>query len=410
MSNYNTTLQSNNTDLQAILNTINELPEASGDPVLQDKTVTPTTSSQSITADSGYDGLETVVVEAMPTATQATPSITVNSSGLITATATQTAGYVSAGTKSTTKQLAFQAAKTITPTTVSQTAVSSGYYTGGNITVAGDSNLVAGNIKNGVSIFGVRGNYSGNTGGTSMEDNIVNRTLTSYTNDRVTVIGCYAFASFSSLTTVRFPAVTSTSMYAFFACKKLSSVSFPALQVIGASAFGTCASISTVNFPVTTIIQDYAFASCAGLTTVSFPAVTSIGFSAFYQCKKLSSVSFPETTLISNYAFYYCSGLTSVSFPMASIIGNYAFGNCYSLTKASFPMATSIASYAFYTCSKLSQIYLTNSSVCKLGASNAFSKTSIWSTMGSIFVPSSLVASYKTATNWTYFSNRIYGV
>jgi hypothetical protein len=30
MSNYNTTLQSNNTDLQAILNTINELPETGG--------------------------------------------------------------------------------------------------------------------------------------------------------------------------------------------------------------------------------------------------------------------------------------------------------------------------------------------------------------------------------------------
>ena len=29
-NNYNSTLQSNNTDLQAILNTINELPEASG--------------------------------------------------------------------------------------------------------------------------------------------------------------------------------------------------------------------------------------------------------------------------------------------------------------------------------------------------------------------------------------------
>jgi hypothetical protein len=44
-NNYNLTLQSNNTDLQAILNTINELPEAVGkDPVLQDKTVSPITS------------------------------------------------------------------------------------------------------------------------------------------------------------------------------------------------------------------------------------------------------------------------------------------------------------------------------------------------------------------------------
>ena len=39
------------------------------------------------------------------TATQATPSITVDANGLITASATQTAGYVSAGTKSGTKQL-----------------------------------------------------------------------------------------------------------------------------------------------------------------------------------------------------------------------------------------------------------------------------------------------------------------
>lgn len=137
MANYNSTLQTNNTDLQAILNQINELPEAGGkDPVLQDKTVSPTTSQQTITADSGYDGLSKVTVNAMPTATQATPSITVNSSGLITASATQTAGYVTAGTKSATKQLTTQSAKTVTPTKSSQTAVAKDRYTTGAVTVA----------------------------------------------------------------------------------------------------------------------------------------------------------------------------------------------------------------------------------------------------------------------------------
>lgn len=91
---------------------------------------------------------------------QATPSISVSSAGLITASATQEAGYVSAGTKSATKQLTTQAAQTITPGTANKT-IASGRYLTGTQTIKGDSNLVAGNIKKGVSIFGVSGNYEG---------------------------------------------------------------------------------------------------------------------------------------------------------------------------------------------------------------------------------------------------------
>lgn len=135
--------------------------EQATDPKLQTKTVTPTTAQQAVTPDSGYDGLSKVTVNAMPTATQATPTISVSSAGKITASATQSAGYVSAGTKSATQQLTTQAAKTVTPTTSNQTAVASGRYTTGAITVKGDSNLKAANIKSGVSIFGVAGTHTG---------------------------------------------------------------------------------------------------------------------------------------------------------------------------------------------------------------------------------------------------------
>ena len=124
---------------------------------LQEKVVIPTTSQQDITPDSGYDGLSKVTIAAMPTAEQATPNITVMSSGLVTATATQEEGYVVAGTKSATTQLTTQGPKIITPGTADKTAVAGGRYTTGVIIVKGDANLVAGNIKSGVSIFGVAG-------------------------------------------------------------------------------------------------------------------------------------------------------------------------------------------------------------------------------------------------------------
>lgn len=76
------------------------------------------------------------VTGTMPTQTLPTPSIEVSSGGLITVKDTLSAsGYVASGTKSATKQLTTQAAKTITPSTSSQTAVASGRYTTGAVTV-----------------------------------------------------------------------------------------------------------------------------------------------------------------------------------------------------------------------------------------------------------------------------------
>lgn len=140
----------------------------------QNKSVIPTESSQSITYDNGYTGLGTVTVGAISdtyvgsaidvnptptvsgatvtipvgyydtqatksvaTATHANPTASVNSTnGLVTASHTQTAGYVSAGTTTGTLQLTTQAAATITPSTSSQTAVAAGRYTLGAVTVA----------------------------------------------------------------------------------------------------------------------------------------------------------------------------------------------------------------------------------------------------------------------------------
>lgn len=110
----------------------------------------------------GADG--SIVTGTLPEVTQATPTISVSSGGLITASATQSGGIVEGGSKSATQQLTTQAAKTVTPGTAAQTAVASGRYTTGDVVVAGDANLVPENIAEGVSIFGVDGTYSGGGG------------------------------------------------------------------------------------------------------------------------------------------------------------------------------------------------------------------------------------------------------
>lgn len=121
------------------------------------KSVIPSTIEQTVSPDSGYDGLASVTVNAMPAGSVGTPSISVNSStGVITATAAVDAGYVDGTDKTGTKTLTTKAAATITPGTSNQT-IAAGTYLTGNQTIAGDADLKAANIKSGVNIFGVSG-------------------------------------------------------------------------------------------------------------------------------------------------------------------------------------------------------------------------------------------------------------
>lgn len=164
MSNK-TELQSNNIDLQSILNVINALPEAgSGNPTLQEKTVSPSTNSQDITPDNGYDGLSKVTVNAMPTAALELPSIVALSDGNVYATSQQSqGGYIAAGSRVTNNL---------------------------KLSSAHDSDFVASNIKNGVTIFGLTGTYNGDGGNI---DDLIPLAPFTYTVDAVSGAS-YGFA------------------------------------------------------------------------------------------------------------------------------------------------------------------------------------------------------------------------
>lgn len=143
-------------------------------------------SGRTVTVPAGY--YPSQVSKSIASATQATPSITVSSGGLITASATQSAGYVTSGTKSATKQLTTQAGKTVTPGRTQQTAVASGRYTTGTVYVAGDTDLVAANIKKGINIFGVAGTLEGkNIIELQASDLLSNEPITRNSSKKITI-------------------------------------------------------------------------------------------------------------------------------------------------------------------------------------------------------------------------------
>lgn len=133
----------------------------------QSKTTNPSTSQVVVTPDTGYT-LSSVTVNAMPIGALSAPTIN-TSTGLIT-TSVRSSGYISSGT-ATTLQLSTQSSQTITPTTTNQT-ISSGKYLIGTQTISGDANLVAGNIKKDVTIFGVTGTHEGGGSGTLITKSI----------------------------------------------------------------------------------------------------------------------------------------------------------------------------------------------------------------------------------------------
>ena len=107
----------------------------------QAKTVTPNESQQVVSPDEGYAGLKSVTVNAISKT------------------------YVGSG-------ITKKAAATYTPGTSNQT-IGANQYLSGAQTIKGDSKLVAGNIRSGVSIFGVTGTVVA-----ASSPNLQNKTVT----------------------------------------------------------------------------------------------------------------------------------------------------------------------------------------------------------------------------------------
>ena len=182
-----------------------------------------------------------------------------------------------------------------------------------------------------------------------------------------------------------------------------------------------------------TSIRPSAFVGLSNLTEVSFPECKTIGYGAFSGCSQLSKISFPECTTIYTGAFNRCI-IREAIFPTCVSLGSMAV-NCETLEKAFFPALPALESSTFAYLSHLNTVVLQNcsfidvdcflscvslESLYMLGSSQAtlsgtgtyyepFGNTKI-PTTGHIYVPASLMDSYKSASYWTKYSSRFEGL
>jgi hypothetical protein len=205
-------------------------------------------------------------------------------------------------------------------------------------------------------------NVASSGGGTNddITRKILNKTITEYSDSELESIGEYGFRS----------------------CNKLISVDIPSVVTLGNSAFHECRALESINAPSVTTIGNYGVCNCIKLASANFPLLTTIGTSAFDGCNAIQSINIP---LVKN-------------LPATSI------RNCRALTSIDLPLVTSIGANAFYYCNSLKYIILRSDSLCTLAATSAFSNCTA---LTNIYVPSNLVDSYKTATNWSTYADLI---
>ena len=171
-----------------------------------------------------------------------------------------------------------------------------------------------------------------------------------------------------------------------------------------------------------------AFRGCTEITSVeiaSIPNNISASADVFYGCSALVSFDFGNLYAIGNSMFRDCTSLAKAeSANIGRLNGTYSFTNT-AITRACFPNLSGLTGRAFEGathleladigncdtvqwnlfngCTALRKLIIRRSSVARLNGWDANVMGGIYNnpTESTIYVPSALISSYQTATNWS---------
>lgn len=387
----------------------------SGDPVtsLQAKTVIPTSQSQTISADSGYDAISEVLVQGDSNLIGSNIASGVSIFGVVgtfagsggTGWETAPESWVEALNRKTISEAygsmvtrirtyAFEQCTSLITVSFPNCSIIEdwAFYTCASLTTAYFPNCTS---------IGKSAFYACHD-------------LNTITFSNCDQISYCAFMNNWKLTEASFPNCTVIGSQAFQSCSSLITAYFPKCATLQSSVFYKCSKLETIFFPECVWIQGFDFYGCSNLTEASFPKCTYIGTSVFYTCYNLTSIYFPNCISIYSYAFCSCTSLSMVSFPRCVNIGSYAFTGCTNLLVASFPNCTTIGASAFTYCTALKSLYILTERVPIL-ANTALNNTPISNSTylgyyGSIYVLSRFLDNFKKAAVWSLYSDRFVGV
>lgn len=320
----------------------------------QDKTVSPSTSAQQVTYDSGYTGLGTVTVEAMPSGTEGTPVATKgavsNHAVDVTPSVTNTEGYIAGGTK------------TGTSVRVSASEL-----------VSGTKSITENGTEDVTNYASVNVNVP-NSYDASDEGKVVsNCALVAQGSQTITENGTYDTTLVDDVT---------VNVSGGGGDDVLNSI----LDGTLAGRFETTASLIRTNI----------LASLNGLTALFSSNATTVDTWAVSRCSNLETAVLLECKIVGSSAFRECPKFKAVD---VSWNGN---------TRGS------INNQCFMNDSLFDTIIIRDTMMWRaLNNMNVFQSTPFWSdgSGGTVYVPQALISSYQSATNWStilgYANNQI---
>lgn len=225
--------------------------------------------------------------------------------------------------------------------------------------------------------------------------------------ESVITIDSYAFAYSDNLASVLLPnSLKHINSSAFYNDGTLTSIIIPNnVTDIGDQVF-SAAGLTSITIPdnVTTLGKA-VFASCSNLENVNLNnRLQELPMNIFYNCSALKSITIPDSvTSIGQQAFRGCSSLTSITIPNSvTSIGKFAFAYCSGLTSITIPNGvTSIGSYAFSNCAALTEMTILATTPPTLESKNAISTATT-----KIYIPKGTLSAYQSATNWSSFASK----